>query len=150
MFWTQNEKSDLVAMATASYSTIPTKIVPVLKTLVLENTEMNGFLHLLLYLFSYSRLTILIFDVCKSNPQTVLMTWIGLSSLNAGEITTWGSYPHQREAGIRSIWYLFESVCVVPLAGRENIHHVEFNVTFGCEKFNKTWVTRGYDSLKGC
>ena len=71
-----NWKCDFVAMATAVYALIPSKIWLNLKATQFGNTMMYWFLHPFLYLFSYSRLTIWIFGDHKPEPQTALMTWV--------------------------------------------------------------------------
>ena len=63
-------------MATGVNFTIPWTILLLQKVLDVGNTKMHGFLHSLLFSFFYLRLSIWIFDVWKSRPQTTLMTWV--------------------------------------------------------------------------
>ncbi len=70
-----NWKSDLVEMATAVNSRFPSQILLNQKALDLGNTQMYGFLHLAMYYFFISRLSILIFDVRQSKSQ-ILMTHV--------------------------------------------------------------------------
>ena len=71
-----NWKFDLVAMATAVYATIPSKMWPNLTAMDFGNTKIYRFLHPFLYLFSYSWLTISIFGNHKPELQTALITWV--------------------------------------------------------------------------
>ena len=77
-----NRKSDFVAMETAVYATIPSKIWLDLKVIDFDNTKMYRFLHPFLYLFSYTMLSIWIFGDHKPGPQTSLMTWVELMILH--------------------------------------------------------------------
>ena len=60
-------------MAMAIYSTIPSKNLLILKALEFGGTKIYVFLHLVFYLFTYSRLTIWIFYVFKSRPHDLSM-----------------------------------------------------------------------------
>ncbi len=63
-------------MATFAYSTIPSTIWLILKTIDFGYTKIYGFLNAFTSLFCYSRLIMWIFNDHKSRPQTALMTWV--------------------------------------------------------------------------
>ena len=69
-----NVQSDMDTMATVVHSITSSKNWFNLKAMYFGNTKISGFLHPLMYLFSYSRLTIWTFDNHKSGLQTALMT----------------------------------------------------------------------------
>ena len=85
------------------------KTLSLLKALVWGNSGTYGFLHPLLYLFSYSSLSIWIFGVRKSRPQTALMTWKG-SATHVLLLTRRQTLSSQEQA---SFWIIGSFIIVI-------------------------------------